>query len=499
MTAKTSNLSRLVPKTILARVTSVIFIGVLIAQLLGTWVWVEQLKSSERDRMTDMSQSMGNHIGKAIGFFEKLPNQYRKETLEGFRTNGGTFLDFEAEFFVSMNPEYIDLTPISTTEFSLLVRDNIQKSMSPYMGQIEDLNLSFVSFENAKTMTPNKPLKGLTDNNAIVSLSPIWKNLGLIVPKDEIPIAVIQFRLNQQNDWMYLATIIPKGELLLSFDWINGERIFTSIAVSLTVLLLTFLFVRRIISPLKLLAHQADLLGRGRNPRQLEEKGSKEIVATIGAFNSMAKRIQRFIADRERTFTAISHDLKTPLTRARLRVEGIEEGPIKENLIGDLDYLETMVKGSLQIMTDGVEHENTTVIDLKELLNTILKKEEILHLPIKLSMNEKITMKGRPVAIERLFSNLINNAMTYGKGVEVKGKKIRNGILIQIMDTGPGLSDIDKENVFKPYYRLEHKLSEAHSGLGMGIARNIANIHGGELELKDRPGGGLIAEVYFPV
>ena len=499
MTAKTSNLSWLMPKTILARVTSIIFIGVLIAQLLGTWIWVEQLKSSERDRMTELSQSMGNHIGKAIGFFEKLPNQYRQETLEEFRTNGGTFLDFEAEFFVSMNPEYIDLTPISTTEFSLLVRDNIQKSMSPYMGQIEDLNLSFVSFENAKTMTPNKPLKGLTDNNAIVSLSPIWKNLGLIAPKDEIPIAVIQFRLNQQTGWMYLATIIPKGELLLSFDWINGERIFTSIAVSLTVLLLTFLFVRRIISPLKLLAHQADLLGRGRNPRQLEEKGSKEIVATIGAFNSMAKRIRRFIADRERTFTAISHDLKTPLTRARLRVEGIEEGPIKENLIGDLDYLETMVKGSLQIMTDGAEHENTTVIDLKELLNTILKKEEILHLPIKLSMNEKITMKGRPVAIERLFSNLINNAMTYGKGVEVKGKKIRNGILIQIMDTGPGLSDIDKENVFKPYYRLEHKLSEAHSGLGMGIARNIANIHGGELELKDRPGGGLIVEVYFPV
>ena len=250
MTAKAFSLSWLVPKTILARVTSVIFIGVLIAQLLGTWVWVEQLKSSERDRMTDLSQSMGDHIGKAIGFFEKLPNQYRKETLEGFRTNGGTFLDFEAEFFVSMNPEYIDLTPISTTEFSLLVRDNIQKSMSPYMGRIEDLNLSFVSFENAKTMTPNKPLEGLTDNNAIVSLSPIWKNLGLVVPKDEIPIAVIQFRLNQQNGWMYLATIIPKGELLLSFDWINGERIFTSIAVSLTVLLLTFLFVSRIISPL---------------------------------------------------------------------------------------------------------------------------------------------------------------------------------------------------------------------------------------------------------
>jgi len=106
-------------------------------------------------------------------------------------------------------------------------------------------------------------------------------------------------------------------------------------------------------------------------------------------------------------------------------------------------------------------------------------------------------MKGRVVAIERLFSNLINNALSYGKGVEVSGQKKKTGIYIQIKDRGPGLSDADKENVFKPYYRLEHNLSDAHSGLGMGIARNIANVHGGELELKDRQGGGLIVEVYF--
>jgi signal transduction histidine kinase len=110
-----------------------------------------------------------------------------------------------------------------------------------------------------------------------------------------------------------------------------------------------------------------------------------------------------------------------------------------------------------------------------------------------------ILMKGRPIAIERLFSNLINNALNYGHGVEVSGQKKKTGIFIQIKDKGPGLSEADKENVFKPYYRLEHKLSDVHSGLGMGIARSIANIHGGELELKDRPGGGLVVEVYFPV
>jgi signal transduction histidine kinase len=350
------------------------------------------------------------------------------------------------------------------------------------------MEIAFVDFDN---------LKILTGDNMMVSLSPTWKRFALLEPGDKSPFVVIQFPIDA-DEWMYLAAVVPKGELLLGIDWISTERIFNLSAVSLTVLLFTFLFVRWLVLPLKILAHQADLLGKGRNPRQLEEKGSKEMVATIGAFNSMAKRIQKLITDRERSFTAISHDLKTPLTRARLRVENIEDGTIKDGLIGDLDYLETMVKGSLQIMTDGAEHENTSQVDITTMLASILKKEEILGMPIKMNIKQNIVIKGRALAIERMFSNLINNALTYGEGVEVTGQVKKTGVFIQIKDRGPGLSDNDKENVFKPYYRLEHKLNDAHSGLGMGIARNIANIHGGELELKDRNGGGLIVEVYFP-
>ena len=463
--------------------TSVLFIGIVIVQLLGAWLWVEQLQSSERDRMIEVSESMGSRIGQTIAFFEKLPKQYRHIVLDQLRDMGGT------RFFVSVNKQHIDLVPIAESEFSLLVRDNLQKSMFAQLGQIDDMEITFVNFDN---------LKILTGDNLMVALSPTWKRFALLDPGDESPVAVIQFPIDEE-EWMYLAAVVPKGELLLGVDWMNGERIFNLLAVSLTVLLLTFLFVRWLVFPLKTLAHQADLLGKGRNPRQLEEKGSKEMVATIRAFNSMAMRIQNFITDRERSFAAISHDLKTPLTRARLRVESIKDDTIKESLIGDLDYLGTMVTGSLQIISDGIEFEHTSDIDLTEMLGAILKKEEILGLPIKFDMKKNITMKGRSLAIERLFSNLINNAMTYGKGVEVKGKKQHNGILIEIMDSGPGLSDADKENVFKPYYRLEHKLSESHSGLGMGIARSIANIHGGELELKDRTGGGLIVEVYFPL
>jgi signal transduction histidine kinase len=472
----------LMPKTVVARMTSVLFVGILVAQLLGTWLWVGQIQSSERERMVELSEAMGSRIAQTIAFFEKLPKQYRHIVLDQLRDMGGT------RFFVSVNKQFINLDTIEESEFSLLARDSLQKSMSAQIGKINSMEIAFVDFDN---------LKILTGDNMMVSLSPTWKRFALLEPGDKSPFVVIQFPIDA-DEWMYLAAVVPKGELLLGIDWISTERIFNLSAVSLTVLLFTFLFVRWLVLPLKILAHQADLLGKGRNPRQLEEKGSKEMVATIGAFNSMAKRIQKLITDRERSFTAISHDLKTPLTRARLRVENIEDGTIKDDLIGDLDYLETMVKGSLQIMTDGAEHENTSQVDITTMLASILKKEEILGMPIKMNIKQNIVIKGRALAIERMFSNLINNALTYGEGVEVTGQVKKTGVFIQIKDRGPGLSDNDKENVFKPYYRLEHKLNDAHSGLGMGIARNIANIHGGELELKDRNGGGLIVEVYFP-
>ena len=471
------------PKTVVGRMTSVLFVGIFLAQILGAWLWVGQLQTSERDRMVEISQGLGARIAQTVKFFEELPKEYRHIVLDQLRDMGGT------RFFVSVNKRYIDLVPIQESQFSTLVRSNLNKSITAQIGQVDNMEIIFVDFDN---------LKILTGDNLMVSLSPEWKRFTLIEPGDKSPFVVIQFPVDD-DEWMYLTTVVPNGELLLGIEWINGERIFNLLAVSLTVLLLTFLFVRWLVLPLKTLAHQADLLGKGRNPRQLEEKGSKEMIATIGAFNSMARRIQKFIADRERSFAAISHDLKTPLTRARLRVEQIEDSPMKDDLIGDLDYLESMVKGSLKIMTDGIEHENTSKIELTTLLSAILKKEEIKGLPITIDFERTISMKGRALAIERLFSNLINNALTYGKSVEVTGQKKKTGIYIQIKDRGPGLSDIEKANVFKPYYRIDHELNESHSGLGLGIARSIANIHGGELELRDRSGGGLVVEVYFPV
>ena len=465
----------------MARVTLVLFVGILIAQVFGTWLWISQLKASEHNRLIEVSQTMGSRIGQTVQFFKKLPDQYRHIVLDQLRDMGGT------RFFVSVNEQHIALQTIPQTEFSQLVREQMSSSIVAQMGQARGLDIQFVDFDD---------LKILSGSNLMVDLPPKWKRFALMEPSDSSPVAVVQ--LPVANEWIYLAAVIPEGHMLNGVTWLNTERLLSIGLVSLTVLLLTLLLVRWVVRPLRLLARQAEAIGKGRNPRHMREQGSSEMIATIRAFNAMVGRIQKFMGDRERLFAAISHDLKTPLTRARLRAEMISDTDQKEALIGDLENLETMVKGSLQMMKDDAIHENTQRIDLSQLLLDLASKNQIYGLPIELDIQPGLAVDGRNMALQRMFSNLMDNALTYGRAETVVAKGNPQGMVIRIMDPGPGLNDADKARVFEPYYRLTQKPSGDHVGLGLGIARSIANLHGGELELKDRAGGGLMVEVYFP-
>ncbi|MBT7330791.1 MAG: HAMP domain-containing protein, partial [Oceanospirillaceae bacterium] len=288
------------PHSIMARVTLVLFVGILIAQVFGTWLWISQLKASEHNRLIEVSQTMGSRIGQTVQFFKKLPDQYRHIVLDQLRDMGGT------RFFVSVNEQHIALQTIPQTEFSQLVREQMSSSIVAQMGQARGLDIQFVDFDD---------LKILSGSNLMVDLPPKWTRFALMEPSDSSPVAVVQ--LPVANEWIYLAAVIPEGHMLNGVTWLNTERLLSIGLVSLTVLLLTLLLVRWVVRPLRLLARQAEAIGKGRNPRHMREQGSSEMIATIRAFNAMVGRIQKFMGDRERLFAAISHDLKTPLTRAR--------------------------------------------------------------------------------------------------------------------------------------------------------------------------------------
>ena len=473
---------RWLPRSIVARMSLVLFVGILIAQTLGAALWARQVADDERKRLVEVSENLGARVGQTLQFFSRLPDQYRHIVLDQLRDMGGT------RFFVSVNRQLIDLNQLPTTDRAELSKQVIARQLQAQTGPLNDLSLQLVAFGQ---------LKILSGNNLMVDLPLRWKRFALVNPGDQSPVVVIQHRLNT-DEWIYVAAVLPVGEAIQGSQWLTPERLWSLTLVSLTVLALTTALVRWIVGPLRLLARQADALGRGQTPELIVEQGSREMVSTIRAFNVMGLRTHKFIADRERLFASISHDLKTPLTRARLRAEMLppEQG---EPLIRDLENLDVMVKGALQMMKEGAIHENPEPVELKSLLSQCLQSATVAGVPSSLTCDPALVIQGRRLALERVFSNLIDNAVHYGRSIDVSVRPAAGAIELNFKDRGPGIPDALKSKVFDPYFRAQHSPSTIHVGLGMGIVRSLVQQHGGTIELSDRTGGGLVVRLLLPL
>jgi signal transduction histidine kinase len=264
--------------------------------------------------------------------------------------------------------------------------------------------------------------------------------------------------------------------------------------------------VRRLLIPVKTLAAAAERLGRDvANAPALPETGPSEIVTAAVAFNTMAARIRRFVEDRTFLLTAIGHDLRTPITRLKLRAEYMEDDEQRTKMLADLDEMESMVAATLAFGRDITATEAVTRIDLASLLRTILDEagdgapdqaDSLAytgpdHLPIN----------ARPLSLKRALTNLVGNALKYGDAARINlSPKLPQTIQIDIDDNGPGIPTCDTETVFEPFRRLETSRNRetGGSGLGLSIARNIIRAHGGDILLQNLPGGGLRARVTLP-
>ena len=474
---------RLLPQSIVARMTLILLLGIMLAQLMSSLIWNRQLEESERTRLSEVSQVMGVRIGQTLEFFSRLPKQYRHIVLDQLRDMGGT------RFFVSVNRQYLELTEIPKTELQELVRETLSENLRAQFDATErQVDVRFVAFDD---------LRILNNRNLMVELPPKWQSFALLNPGDNSPAVVVQLPLGEQ-EWIYLATVFPEGRILVESVF-NAERLLSMALVTLTAALLTMLLVVGIVRPLRRLAKQADALGRGKTMDTIPVEGTREMQTTIRAFNQMGQRIEKYISDRERLFASISHDLKTPLTRARLRAELINDEPLREALTGDLENLEALVKASLQMIKDGAIHENSERVNLKDLIERCLNSARIADLPCRSNITEELWMTGRPLSLERLFTNLIDNALHYGRAAEVNGWREKETLVIAVCDRGPGISKDLKERVFEPFFRIDKAPTSVHVGLGMGIVRSIAQLHGASVELKDRHPTGLIVELRFPL
>jgi signal transduction histidine kinase len=257
---------------------------------------------------------------------------------------------------------------------------------------------------------------------------------------------------------------------------------------------------RRVTVPLGRFAQAAGRLGTDVNAPPMAEVGPSEIVQAARAFNQMQERIQRLVDDRTRMLAAIAHDLRTVLTRLRLRAELIDDAEQQHKAIADLDAMATMLDETLAFARDDSAGEARQDVNLAALVRSLCDDLVDVGHPVRYLGPDRLGFACRPVALRRALANLIDNAVKYGREAEVGLQTERDTIRLTIEDRGPGIPAAAREQVFQPFFRLEPSRSRATGGTGLGlaVARTIVHRHGGEIALDDRPGGGLVVRIILP-
>lgn len=262
--------------------------------------------------------------------------------------------------------------------------------------------------------------------------------------------------------------------------------------------LLAYCVARMTARPIQALAAAAGALGSDLDREPLIETGPTEIRQAAAAFNAMQSRIRRQVQHRTHMLAAITHDLQTPLTRLRLRLEKVSESDLRDKLIADLAQMQSMVREGLELARSMDSQEALQRLDINSLVDSVCADASDAGHDVQLVEYPRLFVMAQPNALRRCLTNLLDNAIKYGKSARVSvTQEPQQRVMVRIHDSGPGLPPDQMETVFDPFFRLETSRSRDTGGTGLGltIARNIAENHGGTLVLCNHPNGGLEARL----
>jgi signal transduction histidine kinase len=281
--------------------------------------------------------------------------------------------------------------------------------------------------------------------------------------------------------------------------WTTHSTLFSTTLMAGGVVAVAAMLLRSLVRPLRRLAAAADAIGRGPDVA-VAETGPDEVRQVAQAFNGMQARIHRLMQDRTQALAAVSHDLRTPITRLRLRAGFLADPEVQAAIDADLEEMEGMIEATLAYLRGDTETETAQVTDLAALLSTLTDNVCDAGGAATYAGPNHVAIELRPSAVKRAFANLVNNAMTYGGSVQVTVSSVASGVTVKVEDTGPGISSENLERVFQPFQRLENSRNRGTGGVGLGlaIARQAIENEGGSIRLSNRQSGGLSAEVFLP-
>ena len=464
-------------RSLISRMLLLTIFSVIVAQMLSSFFLVNQFAESEKETVLLNANNLAESAVNTITFFQTLPMEYRHLVLEQLRDLGGS------RFFVSLNSEKIIINPIEDSPLKAQVIAVVDEALKRRIPSTNQIAIAFSHPDDLHVLKNDVLLK---------DLPPSWGAYSLIIPSVKPPVLVVQVEMTD-HEWLYLAAILPPPYLLIDKSIISSEQVITLMFTTVLLLIFIYLLFYWQTKPLKQLAMAVSEMSIDLRQQPLKEEGATEIIAATSAFNRMQQKLQSYIRDREVLFRSISHDLKTPITRLRLRSELLDNEKQTVAFNHDLDDLEMLVKGALQTVKDTDIHENIQPVDMLKLLNRISSPQPDT---IQIISNEVQPYRGKPLALKRALANLIENGVKYGDSVVITVVDSPDSLKITIEDNGPGIPEKELHGIFTPYRRL-HNDKQGY-GLGLGISRSIIQAHNGELQLLNRQQGGLEVIIILP-
>lgn len=432
-----SILQRLVPSTLLARVALLVVLGMGVAQLL-TYIAIRHER--EQALMRLMVSGVERDIASSVALIDRLPAGERQDWFPKLeRPNYSFSLEGTVASAAPTDP--------ALARFAQLVADALQPFPVLAMGQLGD-----------------RP-------DAVRMQLRLSDGSPLYIVARRVPMPV--------SGWV---TWLLAGQLLV----LAG---------------LAWLAVRLVTRPLERLATAADQLGPDLQPVVVAEAGPAEVVRAARAFNAMQQRIAGYLNERMQILAAISHDLQTPITRMRLRVDLMDDMPDADKFRQDLEAMRSLVhEGVNYAKTLQGSDEKVRRLDLDALLRSIVNDYADTGSPVTLDGAAGQPIHTRPHALRRILGNLIDNALKYGQRADVHLRLQAGHCYIDVCDTGPGIPEEQLTAVLQPFYRVEASRNRdtGGSGLGLAIAHQLALSLGGTLRVHNRPEGGLRASLQLP-
>ena len=304
---------------------------------------------------------------------------------------------------------------------------------------------------------------------------------------------LIDLRIKYQTG--YFKFIVPRDRVTSS-----SARIF-ALWITVPAMIMVFIsliFLKNQTRPITNLAKAAEKFGKGEEIEEFKPSGASEIRQAGFEFDKMRKRIVRHLNQRSEMLSGISHDLRTPLTRMKLQIAFIKEKDLANKLAEDINEMESMLNEYLQFTSSSYQ-EKDEMFNLSELIDEVIQKYDNKNITKKLS--PRIYLNGRKNLIQRCINNLIDNAIKYGDKINIELNKNNANLFIKIEDNGPGISENEYENVFKPFYKIDKSRADSKSsvGLGLSIASDIIRSHGGNIKLEKSSLNGLGVKIFLPV